>query len=252
MSFNLTGKSALVTGASSGIGKRMALCLAEAGASVAAAARRKDKLEETVAEIRESGGQAVAVEMDVSDIKSIRDAIMAADSELHGLHILVNNAGILLDKPALQVTPDEFDRIFATNVRGPFFAAQVFAELAMEAKRSASVINVGSVSAERPAQGLSTYSTSKAAVKHLTKNLAMEWGNKGIRVNCINPGYIHTEVNDELMRSEAGKRLAQRLLRKRIGQPSDLDGALLLFASDAGDFITGSVLIVDDGQMLSR
>ena len=226
MRFDLTGKKALVTGASSGIGQRMAECLAEAGATVVASARRADRLEQTVDRIQAAGGQAMSVVMDVSDVESIRQGIDTADKELGGLDILVNNAGILLDKSVLKTTPEDFDRVFA-------------------------IVNVGSLGAWRPTRGLSAYGASKAAVHQLTKVCAQEWGPRGIRVNCIHPGYIHTEINDELIRSPAGKQLAQMLLRKRIGTPKDLDGALLLFASDAGDFLTGASLDADDGQSLT-
>jgi len=251
MRFDLTGKKALVTGASSGIGQRMAECLAEAGATVIASARRADRLEQTVDRIQAAGGQAMSVVMDVSDVESVRQGIDTADKELGGLDILVNNAGILIDKPVLKTTPEDFDRAFATNVRGMFFASQAFAERAVAAKRGGSIVNVGSVGAWRPTRGLSVYGASKAAVHQLTKAFAQEWGRKGIRVNCIHPGYIHTEINDELIRSPTGKQLTQMLLRKRIGTPKDLDGALLLFASDAGDYLTGASLDADDGQSLT-
>jgi NAD(P)-dependent dehydrogenase (short-subunit alcohol dehydrogenase family) len=247
MRFDLTGKKALVTGASSGIGQRMAECLAEAGATVVASARRADRLEQTVDRIQ----AAMSVVMDVSDVESVRQGIDTADKELGGLDILVNNAGILLDKSVLKTTPEDFDRVFATNVRGMFFASQAFAKRAVAAKRGGSIVNVGSLGAWRPTRGLSAYGASKAAVHQLTKVCAQEWGPRGIRVNCIHPGYIHTEINDELIRSPAGKQLAQMLLRKRIGTPKDLDGALLLFASDAGDYLTGASLDADDGQSLT-
>ncbi len=257
MDFDLTGKTALVTGASSGLGNRMAQVLSLAGADVVVAARRKERLDALIEELRENGGKAWAVTMDVTDVDSIRNAFAKAESEAGIIDVLVNNAGIAQDCWAIKMDVGDFDQIFDTNVRGVYFVAQEFARrfvgrgesIAQEQK--ASVINISSASALRAVPKLSAYAASKAAVIQLTKTLAVEWSTRNIRVNCILPGYIETEINEELVHSEGGNALKKRFLHKRFGHPKDLDGALLLLASDASDFITGSELLVDDGQSLA-
>lgn len=254
MSFDLSGKTALVTGASSGLGKRFALVLAQAGAHVVLASRRTERLKEVRAEIEAAGGAAHVVAMDVTDISSIRAAVAQAEAECSAIDVLVNNSGVSTTSKLIDVTPDDFDFVFDTNTRGAFFVAQEVgkrmisrAMAAGERMPSGRIINIASVAAVKVLSQIGTYSMSKAAVTQMTKAMALEWGRYNINVNAICPGYIVTELNAEHFSSAAGQKLVQMLPRKRLGSPEDLDGLLLLLASEQSRFINGAVITADDG-----
>jgi len=243
----LDGKTALVTGASSGLGWRFAQTLAQAGARVALAARSSDKLDALKREIESAGGQACAVKMDVTDIASVRAAVAAAESELGGLDILVNNSGVNKQQRAVEVEETDYDYVTDTNCKGAFFVAQAAGRSMIARKCPGRIINIASVAGLRVLAQLSTYCMSKAAVVQMTKALAHEWGRYGINVNAICPGYIETGINRDYWHTEGGKKLVSMLPRRRVGQPEDLDGLVLLLASEQSGFINGAVITADDG-----
>jgi NAD(P)-dependent dehydrogenase (short-subunit alcohol dehydrogenase family) len=249
--FDLTGKVALVTGASSGLGVHFARTLAAAGASVAIAARRADRLASLQAELREAGRKAVAVELDVQSGDSITAAFAAVEEALGPIDIVVNNAGISIVKPALEMPVEDWDAVVNTNLRGAWLVAQAAGKRWLMGKRPGVIVNIASILGLRTIGQVAPYNASKAGLIHLTRALAMEWARHDIRVNAICPGYIETEMNGDFWKTPAGQRLIDRIPQRRIGKPEHLDGALLLLASDAGTFMTGSVLTVDGGHTVS-
>lgn len=249
--FTLHGRTALVTGASSGLGAHFARLLAFQGAKVALAARRMDRLESLAHEIEAAGGEALAVACDVTDEASIVDAAARAAAGLGTLDILVNNSGVTGRKPFLEATGEDWDSVLDTNLRGAFLMCREFARAAIAAGQGGRIVNVASVLGLRTIKGVVPYSASKAGLCHLTAVLAMELGPKGITVNALAPGYVETDLNREFLQGPAGARIASRVPLGRLGQPEDLDGALLLLASDAGRFITGVVLPVDGGHIVN-
>jgi len=242
----LDGKTALVTGASSGLGRHFAQVLARKRATVILAARRVDSLKEACAEIEAAGGKASAVALDVTDEASIAAAFEQVGAPLD---ILVNNAGIQNAKPALETTAAEWDRVVDTNLRGVFLVAQAAAK-GMKG-RGGSIVNVASILGHRVAGNLASYAASKAGVVRLTEALALEWARHGIRVNALCPGYVETDLNSDFFASEPGQALIRRIPQRRLGRLEDLDGALLLLASDASRYMTGSSLVVDGGHLVS-
>ncbi|HEX2603702.1 MAG TPA: SDR family oxidoreductase [Oxalicibacterium sp.] len=249
---NFEGKVALVTGASSGLGKRFAKVLAMAGAQVVLASRRIDLLKELRAEIEAEGGAAHVVALDVTDYASIKAAIAHAETEAGAIDILVNNAGVAASQRLVDVTPEDYAYVMDTNQRGAFFVAQEVAKRMIahhkgDPKKQHRIINIASAAALRAIPELGVYGISKAAVVHMTKTMAVEWGRFGINVNAICPGYIGTEMNLEFFRSEQGGELLESLPRKRIGKPEDLDGLLLLLAAEESHFINGAIVSADDG-----
>ena len=249
--FDLTGKVALVTGASSGLGVHFARTLADAGASVTIAARRADRLASLQAELQSTGRKAVAVELDVQSGDSITAAFAAAEEALGPIDIVVNNAGISIVKPALEMPVEDWDAVVNTNLRGAWLVAQAAGKRWLMAKRPGVIVNIASILGLRTIGQVAPYNASKAGLIHLTRALAMEWARHDIRVNAICPGYIETEMNSDFWKTPAGQRLIERIPQRRIGQPENLDGALLLLASEAGTFMTGSVLTVDGGHTVS-
>jgi NAD(P)-dependent dehydrogenase (short-subunit alcohol dehydrogenase family) len=249
--FDLTGKVALVTGASSGLGVHFARTLAAAGASAAIAARRADRLASLQAELREAGRKAVAVELDVQSGDSITAAFAAVEEALGPIDIVVNNAGISIVKPALEMPVEDWDAVVNTNLRGAWLVAQAAGKRWLMGKRPGVIVNIASILGLRTIGQVAPYNASKAGLIHLTRALAMEWARHDIRVNAICPGYIETEMNGDFWKTPAGQRLIDRIPQRRIGKPEHLDGALLLLASDAGTFMTGSVLTVDGGHTVS-
>jgi NAD(P)-dependent dehydrogenase (short-subunit alcohol dehydrogenase family) len=255
---NLEGKIALVTGASSGLGNRFARVLSKAGATVVVAARRMDRLKELRAEIESDGGAAHAVALDVTDYASIKAAVAHAETEAGPIDILVNNSGVANTQRLIDVTPEDYDFVMRTNTEGAFFVAQEVAKrMIARAKgnqkngmpeKSARIINIASVAGLRVMPQIGIYCMSKAAVIHMTRAMAVEWGRFGINVNAICPGYIRTEINEAQFDSEAGQKLVQMLPRQRVGDPSDLDGLLLILAADESRFINGSIITADDGH----
>lgn len=239
----------LVTGASSGLGAHFARVLAAAGAKVALAARRLDRLEALAAEI---GARAAAIEMDVLDESSIHAAFDAAEAALGGpVRTLVNNAGMNERGLAIDISAAQFDRIMDVNLRGPFLCAQEAARRMMaRGEADGRIINIASIGALKVLPGLAAYCTSKAALVMLTKALGREWANKGLNVNAICPGYIVTEINDAFFQEEAGKRLINSFPRRRLMQESDLSDMMLFLAGPNSAHVTGSIFALDDGQTL--
>ena len=254
-SIDLSGRVALVTGASGGLGAQFARTLSRAGAAVVLASRRVDKLKALRAEIDAEGGDAHVVELDVTDVDSIRAAVAHAETEVGSIDILINNSGVSSTQRAQDVTEEAFDFVFNTNVKGAFFVAQEVGKrmLARAQGRAPGtytggrIINIASVAALKALPQISTYCMSKAAVAHMTRAMALEWGRFGINVNAMCPGYIDTEINHHHWVTEQGQKLVQMLPRKRIGQPQDLDALLVMLCSDQSHFINGAVISADDG-----
>ena len=242
----LTGKSALVTGASSGLGHHFAQVLARAGASVTIAARRVDKLAALADDISKAGGKAKAVALDVTDPSSVA-AVFAAEP----FDIVINNAGVAYDGPALKTLEEDWRRVIDTDLTGVFRVAQAAANRMVAERQGGSIVNIASIVGLRVAGNLAAYATAKAGVLQLTKSLALEWARHGIRVNAICPGYIETDLNRDFFASDAGQAMIKRVPQRRLGQMSDLDGPLLLLASDASGFMTGAEIVVDGGHLVS-
>ena len=250
--FDLTGRVALVTGASSGLGRRFAQVLAGNGARVVLAARRVERLQALRDEITAEGGQAFVVSLDVTDVGSIRAAVAQAESDAGPIDILVNNSGVSTTQRLVDVTPDDYDFVFDTNTRGAFFVAQEVGKRMIERARSqperpARIINIASLAALKVLPAIGVYCMSKAAVAQMTRAMALEWGRYNINVNAICPGYISTEINEQHWDTDAGRKLIAMTPRRRLGQAEDLDGLLLLLASGQSGFINGAVINVDDG-----
>jgi NAD(P)-dependent dehydrogenase (short-subunit alcohol dehydrogenase family) len=250
---NFEGKTALITGASSGLGARFAKILAQAGAQVVLASRRVERLKELRAEIESNGGAAHVVPLDVTDYASIKSAVAHAETEAGPIDILVNNSGVSTTQRLVDVTPDDYAHVMDTNQRGAFFVAQEIAKRMIarakgDPKKQHRIINIASVAGLRVLPQIGIYCMSKAAVVHMTKSMAAEWGKYGINVNAICPGYIGTEINAEYFDSERGQALINILPRKRVGKPEDLDGLLLLLAAEESHFINGAIVTADDGM----
>jgi NAD(P)-dependent dehydrogenase (short-subunit alcohol dehydrogenase family) len=250
---NFEGKIALITGASSGLGARFAKVLAEAGAQVVLASRRIERLKELRAEIEAAGGAAHVVTLDVTDYASIKAAIAHAETEAGPIDILVNNSGVSTTQRLVDVTPEDYAFVMDTNQRGAFFVAQeaakrMIARAKGDPKKQHRIINIASVAGLRVLPQIGIYCMSKAAVVHMTKSMAVEWGRYNINVNAICPGYIMTKINEDHFETEQGSTLISMLPRKRLGRPEDLDGLLLLLASEESRFINGAIVTADDGM----
>ena len=242
----LSGKTALITGASSGLGAHFTRILAEQGAEVTAAARRVDRLQRLCAKIEGSGGKAQAAALDVTDPSSV-----AAVFEGRTFDIVVNNAGVTVDGQALKTTEDDWAHVIDTNLTGVFRVARAAGQRLVEAGKGGSIINIASILGLRVAGNLSAYATAKSGVVQMSRSLALEWARYGIRVNALCPGYIETDLNRDFFASDAGKALIKRVPQRRLGNMSDLDGPLLLLASDDGAFMTGTEIVVDGGHLVS-
>ncbi len=249
--FSLHGQVAMITGASSGLGLRFAQCLAENGAAVALVARRADRLKVLATEIEKSGGKAVAIEADVTDRAAMTKAFDAAEQAFGTVTILVNNAGVAHGGRAVDMPEEEWRRVLSTNLDAVFFWAQEAARRMLAAGKQGSIVNIASVLGLGVSKGAVAYATAKAGVIQLTKALALELAFKGVRVNAIAPGWIVTELNREYLAGEAGAKLKREIPVGRFGQERDLDGPLLLLASDAGRFVTGATIVADGGQMVA-
>ena len=254
-SIDLSGRVAFVTGASSGLGAQFARTLARAGAGVVLASRRIEKLKELRARIEGEGGDAHVVELDVTDHDSIKAAVAHAETEMGSIDILVNNSGVSTTQRIQDVTPEDYDFIFNTNVKGAFFVAQEVGKRMLARSRGAApgsftggrIINIASMAGLKVLPQIGAYCMSKAAVVQMTRAMALEWGKFGINTNAICPGYIDTEINHHHWDTEQGQKLIAMLPRKRVGSPQDLDALLVMLASDQSHFINGAVIAADDG-----
>lgn len=246
MKLEVTGKTALITGASGGLGAHFAEVLARAGAHVTLAARRAEKLTEVTAALRAQGYTADAVDLDVGS-----EASVTALFEKRSFDIVINNAGISGEGMAIDMPVAAFDEVISTNLRGSFLVAQAAASTLRAAGKGGAVVNIASILGLRVSGGLVAYTASKAAVVQMTKALALEWARYGIRVNALCPGYIETPINSEFFQTRQGLAMTARIPQRRLGTANELDGALLLLASDAGSYITGTTLAVDGGHLVS-
>ncbi|MDE2371366.1 MAG: SDR family oxidoreductase [Burkholderiales bacterium] len=252
---DLSGRVALVTGASSGLGTQFAKTLAAAGAGVVLAARRLERLKTLRAEIESLGGDAHVVELDVTDTDSIRAAVAHAETEMGAIDILVNNSGVSATSKLVDVTPEEYDEQMNVNARGAFFVAQAVAQRMIARSKGEApgtytggrIVNIASMAGLKVLGQIGVYAMSKAAVVHMTKAMALEWGRYGINVNALCPGYIDTEINHHHWQTEGGKKLVAMMPRKRVGQPADLDAMLVTLCAKESHFVNGAVIAVDDG-----
>jgi NAD(P)-dependent dehydrogenase (short-subunit alcohol dehydrogenase family) len=254
-SLDLSGRVALITGASGGLGEQFAKTLAKAGAAVVLASRRTDRLMALRAHIEAEGGDAHVVALDVTDTASIRAAIAHAETEVGPIDILINNSGVSTTQRLQDVTEEDYDFVLNTNTKGAFFVAQEVAKRMLARAKGAApgtfvggrIVNIASMAGLKVLPQIGIYCMSKAAVVHMTKAMAVEWGRFGINVNAICPGYIDTEINHSHWQTEQGQKLINMLPRKRVGQPADLDAVLVMLCSNESHFINGAVIAADDG-----
>lgn len=248
--FDLDGQTALVTGGGTGLGKQIAKTLSRAGAPVVLCARRTEKLVETAEEINSSGGEAICISTDVTDAESVGKTF---DEACNGrnLSILVNNAGVASREMLLDLGESSWDLVLDTNLKGAWMVAREFARRRIASDRAGSIINIASALGIMVQKSTGSYPVSKAGLIHLTKHLAVEWARYGIRVNAIAPGYFASDMADGFLESEAGKAMIKRIPQRRFGQEGDFDGALLLLASDASRYMTGTVIPVDGGHSIN-
>lgn len=248
--FNLAGKTALITGGGTGLGRHFAKVLSEAGATVILCARRVEKLQQTADEITGAGGKAFCYPMDVTDAASIAAAFEQAAS--HGVvSILVNNAGTVAEPSLLRLDEETWDGVQATNLKGAWMVAKEGVSRMVAAEEAGTVINIASILGTAVQKGTGPYSASKAALLHLTKNMAVEWARYGVRVNSIAPGYYATDMAEEFLESQAGQTMLKRIPQRRLGNVEDLSGAILLLSSSASAYMTGSCITVDGGHSLA-
>jgi len=245
----LSGKLVLVTGASSGFGAHFARLLSAQGAAVALAARRLDALEALKGEIEATGGRAHAVRMDVTDEASVINAISTIEADFGPIDVLINNSGVSGTSPALECSADNWDQVLDTNLRGAFLVAREVGRAIRAGGRPGSIVNIASIVGLRPAGALAAYAASKSGLIHLTHVLGLELARYGIRVNAIAPGYYPTDMNADFWETEAGRSMIKRIPMRRLGALEDLDGPLLLLASDASRYMTGAVIPVDGGHL---
>ena len=252
---DLSGRVALVTGASSGLGLQFAKTLAGAGAAVVLAGRRVERLKTLRAEIEAGGGDAHVVALDVTDHASIKSAVAHAETEMGTIDILVNNSGVGTTQRLTEVSPDDYDYVMNTNTKGAFFVAQEVGKRMLARAKGAApgtftggrIVNIASTAGLRVASQIGVYCMSKAALIHMTRAMALEWGRYGINVNAICPGYIDTEINHHQWATEKGQKLVATLPRKRVGQPQDLDVVLMMLCANESHFVNGAVIQADDG-----
>jgi NAD(P)-dependent dehydrogenase (short-subunit alcohol dehydrogenase family) len=248
---DLGGKRVLVTGASSGLGAHFARLLAGEGAQVAAAARRIDRLEQLACDCAGLPGRILPLALDVGSVAAIETGIAGVVAALGGLDVLVNNAGVAESERALAVTEAQWDAQLDVNLKGCFFCAQAAAKVMAEQPGGGAIVNIASILGERVAASVAPYAISKAGLIQMTRALALEWARHGIRVNALAPGYVVTDINREFFAGEAGVALTKRIPMRRAGELADLDGPLLLLCSDAARYMTGTVVAVDGGHLVS-
>lgn len=249
--FSLAGKVALVTGASSGFGRHFAPMLAQAGAKVALAARRTDLIREEADKIKAAGGEAIAVTMDVTSSESIASALDEIEQSLGVVTVVINNAGITVPKLLLDLSDEDWNAVIDTNLNGVAYVTRETAQRMINAGVGGSIVNIASILAERVQRSLTNYAASKAAVVQFTKTAALELAQHKIRVNALCPGYFQTDLNGEWFKTDDGQALIKRIPQRRTGELHELNGPLLLLASDAGSLMTGASIIVDGGHVLS-
>ena len=249
--FDVSKEIILVTGASQGLGRQFARVLSAHGAAVALAARQTAKLKSLEQELRNTGGRAVAVQMDVTDTPSIARAIKDTEAALGPISVLINNAGIAIEKPAIDQTEADWDAVINANLKGAYFVATEVARRMIAHKQEGNIVNIASVLGFGVMKFLSPYTISKAGIIQATKAMALELSAQRIRVNALAPGYIDTEMNHEFWSTPSGEKLARRIPQRRVGAESDLDGAIMLLASNASRYMTGSVVTVDGGFLLN-
>ena len=249
--FGLAGKTILVTGASSGLGRHFATALAEAGATIVGAARRADALAELAAEINGKGGAAHAVTMDVTDMASVQAGVAEAVRLTGGIDGLINNSGVNRRGPLLQIGEADWDAVIDTNLKGVWAVGTEVARHMVGRAKGGSIVNIASLLSFRQSPGATPYAVSKAAVVQLTQQMALEWAENGVRVNALAPGYFETDLNRDFLRSEAGQKVISRIPFRRVGEYRELTGAMQLLLSDAGSYITGSTISVDGGHRVS-
>lgn len=251
ISFRLDNKVALVTGAGTGLGRHFATTLADAGATVVLAARRREKLEQTAQGIIDNGGNAICLDLDVTDGKSVRKCFEKLLGKVGAPDVVVNNAGIARQAFLTDLTEEDWDAVLDTNLKGVFLVARAAALAMIDSRKQGSIVNIASILGFRVSKALASYIAAKSAVVNLTKAMALEWVRHGIRVNAIAPGYFLTEINEKQFAQGGEEVVVQRIPMKRIGALHELSGPLLLLASDAGSFMTGSTVTVDGGQLCS-
>ena len=248
---DLSGKVALVTGASSGLGRHFSFVLAQHGVKVGAAARRLDALQSVAREIASGGGSCVAASLDVTSSESVKSAFDQIEQKLGPVDIVVNNSGVSVSKAVLEHTEEDWDNVVDVNLKGAFLVATEAARRMRDSQRGGTIINIESILSFRQAGSVAAYAASKAGLSQLTRSMALELARYRIRVNGIAPGYFATDMNREFFDTEPGRALMKRIPQRRLGELVDLDGPLLLLASDASRYITGTTLVVDGGHLCS-
>ncbi|MGN1290986.1 MAG: SDR family NAD(P)-dependent oxidoreductase [Bradyrhizobium sp.] len=249
--FDVSKEIILITGASQGLGRQFARVLAAHGAAVVLAARQTAKLKDLEQEINAKGGRAAAVQMDVADISGIAKALDAAEAALGPITVLINNAGIAIEKLSTEQTEADWDAVISANLKGAYFLSTELARRMILRKQPGNIVNVASVLGQGVLKAVSPYAISKAGMIQGTKAMALELAGNNIRVNALAPGYIDTEMNHDFWSTPAGERLAKRIPQRRVGAESDLDGAIMLLASNASRYMTGTVVTVDGGFLLN-
>jgi NAD(P)-dependent dehydrogenase (short-subunit alcohol dehydrogenase family) len=250
ITFDLKNQTALITGATSGLGVRFAHLLSDAGAKVVIAGRRVERLNELKRSIEAKGGSALALPLDVTDVARCRGLIEEAERQMGAVNILINNAGMNVQSPASALSEADYDRIMDTNVKGAFFMAQAAGSRMVAQNIQGRIVNIASIGSFKALPGLVAYSMSKAAIAMMTKGFAREWARHHIAVNALCPGFIRTELNQDWFDTEGGQKQVQGFPRRRLGNEQDLDALVLLLCSQHANFITGSLFTVDDGQLL--